>query len=108
MNKYPSESPWPEDVWPTTLEEAGNHLRKAIGDKNTTAISGSLMRHGYRIAERDIKEHLLELWLARTETYRKKQARAKRRKDLGDCAQHGGKITELGRCMRDLDRLANE
>lgn len=53
--------PWPQEVWPTTLDEAGDRLRLRLGDQDTTAISGTLMRHGWELAERAILDRLVEL-----------------------------------------------
>ena len=49
------EVPWPKEVWPTTIEEAGKLLRAKLGDNDTTAISGTLMRHGWQCAEQAFK-----------------------------------------------------
>ena len=54
------EVPWPKDVWPTTIEEAGKLLRAKLGDNDTTAISGTLMRHGWKCAEQAFKTLLEE------------------------------------------------
>jgi hypothetical protein len=43
--------PWPEDVWPNTIEETGKAMREAMGDLKTTAASGVLMRHAWRLAQ---------------------------------------------------------
>lgn len=54
------ELPWPETVWTATIEEVGKQLRKAIGDKETTAICGALMRHGWKCHEQALKTLLDE------------------------------------------------
>lgn len=55
------ECPWPEEVWTGNIEEAGKCLRaKIANDDTTTAVSGVLMRHGWRLAEKAITERLLE------------------------------------------------
>lgn len=60
IQKALKECPWPEDVWPKTVEEAALTLRRVLGDIQVTAISGALMRHGWQCAEKKIQEILSE------------------------------------------------
>ncbi len=49
--------PWSDDVWPMTQEE----YMKAVPNPNLrTAISGFLMRQGWKIAEKEIWKRLKE------------------------------------------------
>lgn len=50
------ECPWLEDVWPQTVNEAGKTMRAALGDEQTTAISGALMRHGWNLAIEEMRK----------------------------------------------------
>lgn len=52
----PLQCPWPKDVWPTTLVDAGDVMREKLGDADTTAISGVLMRQGWELAIKAIVE----------------------------------------------------
>lgn len=52
------QNPYPEDIFPTTIEEAGKYLKEKIGDKKTTAISGAICRLGYGNAIGDIRQTL--------------------------------------------------
>jgi hypothetical protein len=52
--------PWPEAVWTNDVDEIGKMLRKKIGDQNTTAAAGVLMRHGWKIASKEIMDSLIE------------------------------------------------
>lgn len=46
--------PWPTSVWLSTVEEAGKKMREFLKDETTTAISGTLMRHGWQVAALEI------------------------------------------------------
>jgi len=52
------QNPYPEDIFPTTIEEAGKYLREKMGDEKTTAISGAICRLGYGNAIRDVRQAL--------------------------------------------------
>lgn len=56
--KIPGEiqCPWPKDVWPSTRGEVGELMRRKLGDNDTTAISGVLMREGWELAIKTIQE----------------------------------------------------
>jgi hypothetical protein len=47
-------------VWTNDVDEIGKMLRKKIGDQNTTAAAGVLMRHGWKIASKEIMDSLIE------------------------------------------------
>jgi len=48
-------NPYSEDIFTTTLKDAGKYLRGKIGDNNTSAISGAIMRYAYNLAIEDVK-----------------------------------------------------
>lgn len=53
------ECPWPEDVWLNTLAEISPKYVELVKDENLrTRISGVIMRHGWRLAEKEIIERL--------------------------------------------------
>jgi len=52
------ENPYSEDVFPMTTEKVGEYMRERLGDKVTTALSGTLCRLGYSNAIQNIKKLL--------------------------------------------------
>lgn len=60
LQKALNECPWPKTVWPSTVDSVGRVMRENLGDAETTAISGTLMRHGWRLAVKRIQELLSE------------------------------------------------
>ena len=55
------ECPWPEDMWSNTLAQITPKYMELVADEHIrTCISGVLMRHGWRLAEKEIMERLTE------------------------------------------------
>lgn len=53
--------PWPEDVWQDTLAQIEAKYVEAVKDPHLrTCITGVLMRHGWRLAEKEIIERLTQ------------------------------------------------
>jgi hypothetical protein len=52
------ECPWPESIWPMTEQE---YVEAVPDEKLRTAISGMLMRRGWNVAMRQIKERENEI-----------------------------------------------
>lgn len=46
----PPQCPWPNDVWPLNIQQAGEAMCEQMGAADTTAISDALMRHGWELA----------------------------------------------------------
>lgn len=52
--------PWPEDVFTLSLKDVRVILRNEVSERTFTAVSGTLMRQGWEMAEKEILERLKE------------------------------------------------
>ena len=50
------ENPYPESVFPMSIDEGGKIQRERLGDKLTTSVNGGFGRHVYSFCQQDMKD----------------------------------------------------
>jgi len=53
--EYP-ENPYPKEIFPMDVKEAGQFLRETIGDSKTTSVSGAIGRHVYNFCQQKMSD----------------------------------------------------